>query len=311
MNHIPLICRSATIFHRDGGLDENAYREFLQQFIESRHGIYVGSAASGEGHALNREELKSLYSAAVAEAKGKIPVYANPPEQHTARMTLEHAFIAADAGSEVVNFYGPSSWHGFTPTDDELLTFFDEVFTSFRHPAAIAPNPVMGYTPSPVIVAKICQKYPQVIAINLAGLSDSYFVELKNALKRELDIYVPYSSSMETLGLGAAGLLGAEANIIPRTYRNYLDLHAAGNLAGALKVYADLHRLTKYLKPWHSSSPRWIKMFFRAFKMPGGEGGARPPYRVPDETELARFTEGIIDLNIPEINDRAKLAGLT
>jgi dihydrodipicolinate synthase/N-acetylneuraminate lyase len=310
MKHIPLICRSATIFNRDGGLDENAYRQFLQQFIESGHGIYVGSAGSGEGHALTRDELKRLYAAAVAEAKGKIPVYANPPEQHTARMTLEHALIAAEAGAEVVNFYGPSAWHGFRPTDDEFLAFCDEVFTAFPHRAAIAPNPVIGYTPSPAVVAKVCQKYPQVIAINLAGLSDSYFVALQDALSCDVATYVPYSGSIETLALGAAGLLGAEANIIPKTYRNYLDLYAAGDLVGAAKIYAHLHRVTQFLEPWHRAAPKWIKMFLKTFKMPGGEGGLRAPYRMPNDAELTRFVEGIIKLDIPEINDRAKVAGL-
>src|SRR5262249_19087715 len=110
MKSIPLICRSATVFAPDGRFDEHTQRQFLQQFIESRHGIYVGSAGSGESHALTIDELKALYKAAVAECKGKIPVYANPPEQHTPAKTLEHSLIAAEAGAEVVNIYGPSSW---------------------------------------------------------------------------------------------------------------------------------------------------------------------------------------------------------
>jgi dihydrodipicolinate synthase/N-acetylneuraminate lyase len=310
MTAIPLICRSATIFSPDGGLDEDAQRQFLQQFIQSGHGIYVGSAGSGESHALTRDELKALYETAVAECKGKIPVYANPPEQHTAIKTLEHSLLAAEAGAEVVNIYGPAAWHGYRPTDEEFLAFCDEVLGNFNHPAALAPNPVIGYTPSPALVAKICEKYHQVVGINLAGLSDGYFVNLQRALTREVDIYVPFSSSMETLTLGAAGLLGAEANIIPKTFRQYLDMVAAGNLMAASMIYADLHRVIDYVKPWHRASPKWIKMFLRAFKLPGGEGGARKPYRMPDDAELGRFAAGLIKLDLPEINERAVAAGL-
>jgi hypothetical protein len=35
-------------------------------------------------------------------------------------------------------------WPGFRPTDDEFLVLCDEVFTAFLHPAAIAPNPMIG-----------------------------------------------------------------------------------------------------------------------------------------------------------------------
>ncbi|HEY4202765.1 MAG TPA: dihydrodipicolinate synthase family protein [Devosiaceae bacterium] len=308
---IPLICRTATVFSPvDGSFDENAQRQFLQQFVGSRHGIYVGSAGSGESHSLTMDELKILYRAAVAECKGKIPVYANPPEQHTPAKTLEHSLLAAEAGVEVVNLYGPSSWHGYKPTDDELLAFFDEVLKDFNHPAAIAPNPVIGYTPSPAIVAKIVKQHPQIVAINLAGLGDNYFIELQRALTRDVAIYVPYGSSIETLTMGAAGLLGAEANIIPKTYRLYLDHVANGDFAAATEAYADLHRVTDYTKPWHRASPRWIKMFLKAFKCPGGEGGLRRPYSLPGDAEIQRFAQGLVALDVPEINELAATAGI-
>lgn len=310
MSRLTLLCRSASTFAPGGGFDEAAHRQFLQQFIEARLGIYVGSAGSGEGLAMTADELRRMYRSAVAECKGKIPVNANPPEAHTARMAIEHSQLAADAGIEVVNIYGPAGWHGYTPTDAEFLAYYDQVFAAFRHPTAIAPNPLMGYTPSPSLIAKVADRHGQVVAINLAGQGDAYFIELKNALKRKVDIYVPYNGSMEALALGATGLLGAEANIVPNTFRRYLDCYSAGDIKGAAGVYGDLHRLTHYLKPWHHGSPKWIKMFMKAFKRPGGEGGLREPYRMPDEAEIRRFVDGLLRLDIAEINQRASAAGL-
>ena len=49
---------------------------------------------------------------------------------------------------DVVNIYGPTAWHGFRPTDDELMSYYDEVFAEVRHPTALAPNPIIGYTPA-------------------------------------------------------------------------------------------------------------------------------------------------------------------
>ena len=61
------------------------------------------------------------------------------------------------------------------------------------------------------MIAKLCERHEQVVAVNLAGLGDLYFVQLQNALTRDVDIYVPYVSALHTLSMGAAGLLGAEA----------------------------------------------------------------------------------------------------
>ena len=77
-------------------------------------------------------------------------------------------------------------------------------------------------------------------------MNDAYFVELKDALKRNVEIYVPYNSSIDMLALGATGLLGAEANIIPKTFRRYLDLYQSWRHHGreqSLRGPAALQRL--------------------------------------------------------------------
>jgi hypothetical protein len=86
-----LICRTATVFTADGAVDEDGLRHYLQRLIEQGHGLYLASGGSGEGHALSHAELRQVYAAGVACGRGKVPVYANPPEQHTAQLTLEHS----------------------------------------------------------------------------------------------------------------------------------------------------------------------------------------------------------------------------
>lgn len=99
---LTLICRTATVFHADGGIDEEGFRRHLQRLIEHGHGLYLASGGSGEGHALSHAELRRIYAAGVACGRGKVPVYANPPEQHTAQLTLEHSLLAIE---EFERFY--------------------------------------------------------------------------------------------------------------------------------------------------------------------------------------------------------------
>ncbi|MBI4190474.1 MAG: hypothetical protein HY525_08040 [Betaproteobacteria bacterium] len=50
-------------------------------------------------------------------------------------------------------------------------------------------------------------------------------------------------------------------------------------------------------------------MMMKVFKMPGW--GIRGPYRMPAEEELQKFTEGLLRLRLPEIDELARAVRLT
>ena len=140
--------------------------------------------------------------------------------------------------------------------------------------------------------------------MNLAGLNDAYFIDLKDMIKRkDVEIFVPYPSSMNTLKMGATGLLGAEANIIPNTFRQYIDQYERGDYEAMGVTYGHLQRFTQYTKRWHAGSPRWLKACFKALGIRGQ--GIREPYRHLPPDEFARFKEGLLKLGIPEVNQMA------
>ena len=303
------LCRTATTFGKDGALDEDAMARFLQRFVDAKLGIYLASAGSGESHAMTRAEIKRVYEIGVSLAKGKIQVNANPPEQHTARATREQTLLAIESGVEVVNVYGPASWHGFKPTDQEYFAYYDDVLRGIHHPIAIAPNPTIGYTPKPTAIAEVCRKYRQVAAVNLSGVDKDYFIELKDAMTRtDVELYVPFPDSFLMLELGATGMVSMEGNILPKTFRRYLDLCERRDAAGAAALYADISRFIRFVRKWQSSTPRWLKMAMRVLGLPGGEGGLREPYRMPPDDEVRRFAEGLRALGIAELNEQLAAA---
>ena len=310
MRSVSLMCRIATTFGKAGELDEDAFRQFVGRFIESKLGVYLGSGGSGEGHALTFDELRRIYAIGVAECKGKIPVFANPPEQHTARVTIEHARIAAEAGVDGVNVYALAGWHSMQPTDRELRAYFDAVLTATKIPVVLAAQSLVGYTPKASLLADLCRRYPHVTGVNLTGVPESYFIELKAMVDRDVIFYVPVTGSITTLALGAQGLLGTEGTIIPKTYRRYIDCYEQGRSDELVRVYEDIHRYLRYVKQWTPGNPRWIKMAMKVLKLPGGEGGLREPYQMPPREELERFAAGLIALDVPEINEMAGAAGL-
>lgn len=304
-----LLVRNAMTFSMEGSIDEDAFRRFLQRFVDAGIGVYLASVGSGESGAMTADELRRVYRVGVAVCKGKVPVNGNPPERLTVRETLDHIMLAIEEGVEIVNIYGPAGGHGFRPTDEEVIAFFDELLSAVKHPVALSPNPGIGYSPTPAMTADICHKYRQIVAVNLANQDDAYFIELKDRLKRDLDLNVPLTGSLEMLLLGASGVIGAELNMLPKTYRQYLDLYESGKFSDAAHVYADLKRFNRYVAQWAGAHPRWIKMMMKVLKMPGW--GIRGPYRMPAEEELQKFTAGLLRLRLPEIDELARAAGLT
>jgi len=303
------LCRTATTFTPDKGLDEDALAAYLSRLSDVGLGFYMGSGGSGEGHALSLEELERVYRVGVSVASGRVQANANLPEQHTVANTVMHAEVAVKAGVDVINIYPPTAWHGYKATDAELDAYYDEVLAQVRHPVAIAPNPVIGYTPSAPLVAGICARHSQVVAVNLAGLNDSYYVALKDALQRDVEVYVPLRASAHTLAAGATGLLGAEANIIPQTFRRYLDAYTAGDAAELTRSYAELLRFGDYTRQFQTASPRWIKMSMTLLGLPGAAGGVRDPYRDAPADELERFAAGFRQLDVREVQEGLAAAG--
>ena len=128
--------------------------------------------------------------------------------------------------------------------------------------------------------------------------------------RRDVEIYVPFPDSFYMLQLGGTGLISMEGNILPKTFRRYLDFFEQKKFEELALIYSDINRFIRYVRRWQSSTPRWLKMAMRIFKLPGGEGGLREPYRMPSDQEVQQFADGLLRLGLPEIEEQARAAGL-
>ena len=310
MGDLTFFCMAATTFHPDGSLDEASFRVFLRNIIDCGLGLYLGSGGSGEGHALSHQDMRRIYEIGVEECRGKVPVHANPPEHHTIAKTCEVAQIAVDAGIDVVHLYTLAGLHGMKPTERELDNYYDRVLERITHPVAIAVNHTMGYIPKASQMAAIARRHQNVCAVKLTGVQDTYLIDVKAAIDRPMSYYVQPQGSQNTFALGADGVFGSEANIIPKTYRRYRDLSVEGRSKEAGIAYSELRRFNAFVNRWGPSNPRWLKMAMRVLDLPGGRGAIREPYLMPPESELKVFADGLIALDIPELNGLLKRVGL-
>jgi len=311
MPGLELHCRNTTTFATDGRIDEEGFRAFLQRFVDADIGIYMCSSPL-EGFTLSIEEIELTYQIGVEVCKDKVFVGANGPERHTARETIEICRLGVEAGVDHINIYGPPAWHVARPNDREYFTYFARIFEAIDYPVALAPNTAIGYSPSASVIAQLCNNYPQVVAVNFAGQQDDiFFINLNDLLDREVETYVTLSGSLNLFAMGANGLTAVEANFIPKTYRLYMDCWEQGDLLQAGAVYADLKKFAQLVGETNPHwGHRWVKMAMNAFRLPGWEGGMREPHLLPDADEIERFADEALALDIPEINEMGRAAGL-
>lgn len=299
----------ATTFAKSGGLDERALRAYLQRQARVGLGLYLGSGGNGETHAMSSAELSRLYAVGVDECKGKVPVHANLPEEHTAQATIAQARIAIEAGVEALHLYTLEGRHGFVPTNRELAGYFDDVLSAINFPVVIAVNPTMGYIPEPSIIAEICNRHADIVAIRMSGVREIYMITLQDMVRRPVAYHWQFgSASLDPLVLGAE-LFAAEANIIPETVARFRDLYEEGRFDELGAVLAQIRRFNKFVMRWGPCA-RWVKMAMHVLKLPGWEGGLRRPYLMPPEPEMQQFAEGLLALDIPEITALAGPLGL-
>ena len=294
----------ATVFSPHGGIDEVGFRGYLQRQIDARLGLYLGSGGNGETHAMTPDELHTMYRLGVETCRGKVPAHANLPEEHTADATIAQARIAIEAGVAALHLYTLEGRHGYRPTDRELVGYFDDVLSAIDHPVIIAVNPTMGYIPKPAVIASIIRNHRQIVGARLSAQPQIYLIDLQDMVDRPIEYHWQLGSgALDPLALGAT-LFAAEANIIPQTFRSFIDHAQAGRFAEA-----GIRRFNRLIMQWGPCA-RWIKMCMLTLRLPGWEGGLRKPYLMPPDDEMRSFRNALLRLRVPEIDAMARSAGL-
>jgi 4-hydroxy-tetrahydrodipicolinate synthase len=305
-------CMAATPFTASGDLDEAEFRAHLRRIAGTGTGLYLASPGSGEGHALSLRELRRVYEIGAEECKGRVPVYANPPETRTAREMLERCREAAASGVDVVQIYQVDGGHGMRPTAVEQERYYKTILDGLDHPVALSAHGAAGFLPSPALFSQLCKAYPQIAVCNIFGASTglNYFVAMKDALGPRIDIFTGWDHPIEALSLDAKGFLAGEANLAPYLCRSVIEHFLRGEIRECGAALANLARLANILNRWAPSSARWVKMGMRVLGLPGGAGILREPYLMPSASELDEMAKAFRDLGLERIDELSRQACL-
>ncbi|HUJ35950.1 MAG TPA: dihydrodipicolinate synthase family protein [Solirubrobacteraceae bacterium] len=267
-----------THFDADLTVDHDAVAAEVRWLLaEGVHGI-VPNGTVGEGAVLSREERRAVIETVVGVAGGaRVCAGVSAP---TAEQAAAYAQDALRAGAERAMLLPPLLYRA---DERELVDFFGSVARAADLPLLVYNNPLgSGSDLEPRLLATLAHEVPAITAFKETSGDARRIAELVN-LCPAVDVLVGGDDwALEGLCAGAVGWVSGVADVLPAQSVRLFDLCAAGELASARKLYAELLPLARL-----DMRPKLVQYFKAALDELGiGGGPCRPPRLPLTESEL-------------------------
>jgi len=275
----------------DDAINERALRRLANHLIDGGCHALFAIGSQGEFWAFSAEEKQRVWEIVVAEARGRVPVYAG-----TAAVTTREAIaltrLAEKAGADAVSVLTP---YFISPNDNELFDHYKAIAESTTLPVLLYGNPARtGVRLSTSLVARLAE------VPNIVGIKDSTGdLELAAEYIRTAPEKFSVLMGRDTLiyaGLlyGAKGAIAATANVKPRLVADIYDKFLAGDLEGARRAQRALAPL-RLAFSW-GTFPVVIK---EALDLMGMEGGpSRSPVGPLTGEQRERLKGVLVDMGV-------------
>ena len=253
-------------------------------------GIAVGGS-TGEGHALEADEFRTLIETTLEAADGRIDVIAGIITDST-RESVRRGQIIRDSG--VVALQVTPVHYVFKPTDDGTVEHFRTLTTETDMPVIIYNVIPWNYL-SPELLCRVMREVPGVIGVKQSAGDMKLFADLMISANREALIFSAVDGLLyASYCLGAQGSIAAILSAAPRPSVQLWNAVKAGDHATAL----DLHE--KLLVLWNAivgdNLPATTKYSQILQGIPAGL--PRQPMSMPGEPQQALIRNALMGLSL-------------
>jgi 4-hydroxy-tetrahydrodipicolinate synthase len=278
-----------TPFDADGEIDEAAYRGVVRFMLgKGVHGVCVGGS-TGEGHTLEKDELRRLTAIAVEEVQGRVPVVAGIIANST-REVIARARAVADLGVEAIQVTPP--YYVFIPDEEGLFAHFKTIWEAAGIPIVLY-NVIPWDLLTSQFALRILDEIPGVVGIKQSQGDMHRVAELvlhappgKVILAAIDDLLYP------CFALGVHGTLAASPAAVPGVVVALWNAVQAGGHATALAIHKLLLRYWS-LQPV-ANQPACVKY---ALELQGCRAGLpRQPMPYPTAAQQAKSAPPLREL---------------
>ena len=240
---------------RDGQVDEDAFRRFVDWQIENGSSALVPCGTTGESATLDRDEHHRVIELCVEQAAGRVPVIAGCGSNDT-RVALDHLKFCEQLGGVAAGLCVAPYYN--RPSQAGLIAHFSYLAEHSSLPIVLYNVP--GRTVTDILPATV---------IELAKRHPDKIVSLKDAsgdLQRVVQHRMPLGPGFNQLSgddplalagypLGQVGCISVTANVAPKLCAEFHAAAAAGDWERARVLNERLFPLHKALFADASPSP--------------------------------------------------------
>ncbi len=208
-------------------------KNLLVQMKAGVTGAIIGGSL-GEASTLTPEEKLELLAAALEVSQGQIPIIVNIAEQAT-REAVARAREAEASGADGLMLLPPMRYYS---DPRETVEYFKAVAEATSLPIMIYNNPVDYKIMTTVAMFQELSAYPNIQAVKESTRDLTNIVRMRNAFGDRFKIMGGVDTLiMESVVLGADGLVGGLVDAFPEETVALFNLSKQGQLAEALEIY--------------------------------------------------------------------------
>ena len=230
---------------KNGRIDEERYREFIEWQIEQGiHGL-VPCGTTGESATLSHEEHEEVIRICVEQVKGRVPIIAGAGSNNTSeaiRLTRFAKSVGADAALHITPYYNK-------PTQEGLYQHFKAIAAEVSMPLVLYNVPGRtGCNMLPETVARLAREVPEVIGIKEATAN---LVQVSDVIEQCGPSFTVLSGDdftvLPILSIGGHGVISVTSNVAPAMMANQCNAFFKGNLDEARRLHYALQPLNRVM----------------------------------------------------------------
>lgn len=228
---------------KDGHIDEEAYREFVEWQIEQGIDGLVPCGTTGESATLTHDEHEQAIKICIDQVKKRVPVIAGCGSNNTVEAVRLTQF-AKDAGADAALLISP---YYNKPTQEGIFLHYSAINKAVSFPFLVYNVP--GRTGSNIsadTMARMYRNIPDMLGVKEAT---GNLVQISNMLEKTDDNFILLSGDDSTvlpsLALGAKGTISVTSNILPKAVHDLCEAWFAGDAEKARRLHYYLEPLNR------------------------------------------------------------------
>jgi 4-hydroxy-tetrahydrodipicolinate synthase len=220
---------------RDGRLDEDAFRAFVDwQIVEGSHGL-VPVGTTGESPTLSHDEHKRVVDICVEVAGGRVPVIAGAGSNNTAE-AIDLARHAEKAGADAVLVVTP---YYNKPNQEGLYQHFKAINDAIGIPIVIYNIPPRSVIDMSVETMARLFELENIVGVKDATGKIDRISQQRHAMGPDfIQLSGDDSTALAVMAHGGHGCISVTSNVAPKLLSEFQAACMAGDYAKAL-TYQD------------------------------------------------------------------------